>query len=311
MTNLSKFSTFLCLMATLLCANCQKKYDPIIYFRIKLDPLQERLGANGLPTGVASGRAAQTPAMNTVGVQQIEFTTNNSTPLSKGTVLLSTPSTTIGGELAIDFQQVKLAKDGELFFSVPMSKLGVGRYEFARVAVVYQNFDVLFNMVNVPFSGNFNDERGTLATFLGGNNYITQFNVSVKEERVNGNRKQGYWIFESKLASAYASNDRVYSGQVTEGGTTIVNPIHQTSPIPSGSCVVTGKFDTPLSITGKETQDMTVTLSFSTNRSFEWEESINRNGKWDADRQAATGQPNIERVMDTGLRGLRVWYENK
>jgi hypothetical protein len=311
MTIQLKFIVFLCFSATLLFFSCQKKYDPIIHFRIKLDPLQERLGANGLPAGVVSGRAAQTPAVNAIGVQQIELTTGNSIPLSKGVVLLTTPLTMAGGESAIDFQQVKMAKDGEVFFSVPMSKLGVGRYEFARVAVAYQNFDVLFNMLNVPFSGNFNDERGTLATFLGENNYITQLNISTKEERVNGNRKQGYWIFESKLGSAYATNDRVYNGQVAEGGTTIVNPIHQTSPVPSGSCVVTGKFDTPLSITGKETQDMTVTLSFSTNRSFEWEESINRNGKWDADRQAATGQPNIERVMDAGLRGLRVWVENK
>ena len=311
MTNQLKFIAFLCFLTAFPFASCQKKYDPILYFRVKFDPLQERLGANGLPSGVASGRASQTPSVNAVGIQQIELTTGNSTPLSKGAVLLSTPYTTLAGDAAIDFQQVKMAKEGELFFSIPMSKLGVGRYEFARVAVAYQNFDLLFNMLNVPFSGNFNDERGTFATFLGDNNYITQFNVSVKEERVNGNRKQGYWIFESKLGSAYATNDRVYNGQVTEGATTFVNPIHQTSPIPSGSCVVTGRFDTPLSITGKETQDMTVTLSFSTNRSFEWEESINRNGKWDADRQAATGQPNIERVMDAGLRGLRVWYENK
>lgn len=311
MTNRLKFIAFLCSLTALLFSSCQKKYDPILYFRVKLDPLQERLGSNGLPSGVVSGRAAQTPSVNVVGIHQIELTTGNSTPLSKGAVLLSTPRTTVGGESAIDFQQVKMAKDGELFFSIPMSKLGVGSYEFARVAVAYQNFDVLFNMLNVPFSGNFNDERGTFATFLGDNNYITHFNVSAKEERVNGNRKQGYWTFETKLGSAYATNDRVYNGQVTEGATTFVNPIHQTSPIPSGACVVTGRFDAPLSITGKETEDRVVTLSFSTNRSFEWEESINRNGKWDADRQAVTGQPNIERVMDAGLRGLRVWYENK
>jgi hypothetical protein len=75
--------------------------------------------------------------------------------------------------------------------------------------------------------------------------------------------------------------------------------------------LITGKFDTPLNITGKEAQEMTVTLSFSTNRSFEWEESVARNGKWDADRQANTGQPTIERVVDAGLRGLKAWYENK
>lgn len=311
MTFSLRFSTFLFLTAVLAFCSCQKRPDPLVHFRVKFDPLQERLNANGMPAGVTPGRAAQTPSLNAIGIQQIELTTNNSTALGKGAVLFSTPTTIAGGETAIDFGQVKLAKDGEIFFSIPMSKLGVGRYEWVRVAVAYQNFDVLFNMLNVPFSGSFNDERGTLATFLGNNNYITQYRVSTKDDVINGNRKQGYWCFESKLSSAYSSNDRVYNGQAPDGGTTSVNPIYQTSPLPSGACFVTGKFDTPLSITGKEAQDVTVTLSFSTNRSFEWEESIVRNGKWDADRQAALTAPTIERVMDTGLRGLRAWYENR
>jgi hypothetical protein len=311
MTVQLKSSLLVCLLAISFCFSCQKKPDPILHFRVKFDPLQERLNANGMPVGVTSGRAAQTPSLNAIGIQQIELATSASTALGKGAVLFSTPSTSIGGETAIDFGQLKFAKDGELFFDIPMSKLNIGRYEWARVAVAYQNFDALFNMTNVPFSGSFNDERGTVATFLGGSNYITQYRVGLKDEIINGNRKQGYWCFESKLTSAYASNDRVYTGQIAEGGTTMVNPMYQTSPIPSGACTVTGRFDTPLSITGKETEDMTITLSFSTNRSFEWEESIARNGKWDADRQAATGQPTIEKVMDVGLRGLRVWYENK
>ncbi len=306
-----KFSAFLFLLALLAFSSCQKRPDPLVYFRIKFDPLQERLNANGMPAGVTSGRAAQTPSINALGIQQIELTTSSSTAPGKGLILFSTPMTTAGGESAVDFAQVKFAKDGELFFSIPMSQIGIGKYEFVRVSVAYQNFDVLFNMLRVPFAGDFNDERGTLASFMAENNYITKYRVGVKDDAVNGNRKQGYWCFESKLTSAYSSNDRVYTGQAPDGGLTMVNPIYPTSPLPVGACVVTGKFDTPLSITGKEAQDLTVTLSFSTNRSFEWEESIARNGKWDADRQANTGQPTIERVMDTGLRGLKAWFENK
>jgi hypothetical protein len=310
MTLEQKFSAFLLFLAVLICGSCQKRPDPLVHFRVKFDPLQERLNANGLPSGITAGRAAQTPLINAIGVQQIELATGNSVAAGKGVVLFSTPTTVAGGETAIDFGQLKFAKDGEILFSIPMSQIGIGRYDWIRVAVAYQNFDVQFNMTNVPFSGNFNDERGTLATFLGDNNYITKYRVSTKDETVNANKKQGYWCFETKLASAYSSNDRMYNGQAIESPT-LVNPLSQTSPLPMGSCLVTGRFDTPLNITGKEAQEVTVTLSFSTNRSFEWEESVARNGKWDADRQANTGQPPIERVVDAGLRGLHVWYENK
>jgi hypothetical protein len=306
-----RFSAFLLLSALLSFSNCQKRPDPLIYFRVKFDPLQERLNANGMLAGVTAGRAAQTPSINAVGIQQIELMPSNATPNGKGIVLFSTPSTTTGGENAVDFAQVKFAKDGELFFSIPMSQIGIGRYEYVRISVAYQNFDVLFNMLNVPFSGSFNNERGTLASFLAENSYITKYRIGTKDEAINANRKQGYWAFESKLSSAYSTNDRMYNGQAPDGGMTFVNPTYQTSPLPSGACSVTGKFDGPLSITGKEAQDLTVTLSFSTNQSFEWEESINRNGKWDADRQANTGTPSIERVMDTGFRGLKAWFENK
>ncbi|MDZ7881106.1 MAG: hypothetical protein U5L45_25795 [Saprospiraceae bacterium] len=310
MTLEQKISLLLLSFVVLLGSSCQKRPDPLVHFRVKFDPLQERLNANGLPSGITAGRAAQTPLVNVIGVQQIELATGNLIAAGKGVILFSTPTTIAGGETAVDFGQLKLVKDGEIMFSIPMSQIGIGSYDWVRVAVAYQNFHVQFNMTNVPFSGSFNDERGTFATFLASNNYITKYRIGTKDETVNANRKQGYWSFETKLASAYSSNDRIYNGQAIESPT-MVNPLSQTSPLPTGSCLVTGRFDTPLSITGKETQDVTVTLSFSTNRSFEWEESVTRNGKWDADRQANTGQPAIERVVDAGFRGLRVWYENR
>ena len=50
-----------------------------------------------------------------------------------------------------------------------------------------------------------------------------------------------------------------------------------------------------MNITGNETQDITVTLSFSINNSFEWTE-VNVDGKY----EPAAG----EQVVDMGLRGL-------
>ena len=291
---------------------CQKKTDYAVHFRIKFDGLQERLDNKGFPAGVGSGRAAQTPLMNEIGLQQIELLTNNATTISKGLVLMTTPETLAGGEGAIDFSQVKMAKEGEVFLTVPMKNLSIGRYEWLRTSVAYQSFDILFNMYNVPFAGTFLDQRGTLASFLGYNNYLTPYKVWSKLDKVTtGNYKQGYWCFETKLATSYASNDKMFTGQSPEGSTTVVNVLSTTSPNPLGSGVITGKFDTPLSITGNETHDIYITLSFSVNRSFEWEESIERNGKWDYNAQANTGQPTVERVLDAGLRGLKVTYEVK
>ncbi len=291
---------------------CKEKPNYTVHFRVKFDGLQERLNNVGFPSAVGAGHAAQTPLMNKIGIQQIELTTGNTIGFGKGLILLNTPETTAGGENAIDFSQVKMAKEGEEFLSLPMKNIPVGRYEFARVSVAYQNFDVLFNMYNVPFAGTFLDQRGTIASFLGYNNYLSPYTVFSKSDNVvKGNYKQGYWCYETKLVPAYASNDKMFTGQSPDGATTVVNMMSATVPNPPGSGIITGRFDTPLSITGGETGDIYITLSFSVNRSFEWEESIERNGKWDYNAQANTGQAAFEKVLDAGLRGLKVTYEVK
>ena len=64
---------------------------------------------------------------------------------------------------------------------------------------------------------------------------------------------------------------------------------------------MTGKFAQPLVITGKETGDVTVTLSFSVNKSFEWKDD-NGNGKLDLYSDPSTPG---EKVVDMGLRGMK------
>ena len=105
---------------------------------------------------------------------------------------------------------------------------------------------------------------------------------------LNGNKLQGFWAFE---AQGFTSQ-----GQAPEGATTVPNPLFDSSPIPQGSCVVTGQFDSPFVISGNETQDVVVTLSFSINKSFEWTE-VNVDGRY----EPAAG----EQVVDMGLRGLK------
>ena len=104
-----------------------------------------------------------------------------------------------------------------------------------------------------------------------------------------------------------ADYNAIYTGQSPAGATTVVNPIDATSPVPAGSCVITGAFSEPLIINGDETGELYISLSFSNNQSFEWVDT-NGNGQWDID---ATNPENTESVTDMGLRGMIPSWEWK
>jgi len=88
----------------------------------------------------------------------------------------------------------------------------------------------------------------------------------------------------------------ITSGQAPEGATTVVNPIFSTSPIPQGSCVVTGAFvPGKLTVTGNESGDIIIEVSFSTNKSFEWQDVV-PDGRWEPSKG--------EQVVDMGIRGM-------
>lgn len=65
--------------------------------------------------------------------------------------------------------------------------------------------------------------------------------------------------------------------------------------------MVTGEFANGLTITGNETENIVVTLSFFINNSFEWTE-VNADGKF----EPSAG----EQVVDMGLRGLIPFVNN-
>lgn len=255
-----------------------------INFSFAFDPTQDRLDSFGNPSTVPSGHGAQSPQFNGISAHYIELTPTATTLLGNGVVLYSGAQTTAGGATAIDFSQSTIVGEGELFKSVNLSSIAPGTYNYIRVSLAYQNYDV-----NVRYSGV--DLAGTIASFIGFNTYITNYNINTQNVVVNGNRLQGYWGFETSYLSAVYST----TGQAPEGATTVPNPIFATSSVPAGSCVVTGQFDPPLVITGNETEDINVTLSLSTNNSFEWVE-VNADGKY----EPAAG----ENVVDMGIRGL-------
>lgn len=268
------------------CCSSGDSEEPMLIIKFKFDPNQVRLNNLGQPSTVAAGNAAQSPTFNTISSHYIEMAPNANTQLGQGEVLYHAPETVSGGSNAIDFSKSKIVAQGETFIKIPLSQVTAGSYEWMRVSLSYQNYQINVRSAGVDYAG-------TLASFVGFNTYIGTFNIGNAMFPVNGNRAQGYW--------AFALNDNPYStsGQAPAGATTVPNPIAATSPIPAGSCVVTGKFANNLVIDGTETKDVVVTLSLSINNSFEWHE-VNADGKY----EPSAG----ENVVDMGLRGLIPTY---
>lgn len=260
--------------------------DPKLIFKFKFDPTQVRLNNLGQISTIPAGHAGQSPLFNGISSNYIEMAELSSTPLGLGEILFHGAETTTGGDLAIDFSQAKIVGEGEAFIEVPLRSINPGTYRWMRVSLSYQNYQISVRDAGVDYTG-------TLASFVGYNTYINSFNIGSHVFNINANKLQGYW--------AFALNDFDYStsGQAPAGATTVPNPLWNSSPIPPGSCVVTGNFFEPLVIQGNEKKDITVTLSLSTNKSFEWADG-NGNGKY---------EPNLgENVVDMGLRGLVPTY---
>ena len=277
---------FLILVTAFSFFSCEDEDDsdngPYLIVKFQFDPNQARLNNLGQLATIPSGHAAQSPDFSKISAHYFELAPTAYTQLTEGTVLYHADETTQGGSVAIDFSKAVIVREGEVFLKIPLSQVAQGNYEYVRVSLAYQEY-------NISVRNNGADYQGKLASFVGYNNYITTHTLGNNSFPVNGNRLQGYW--------AFALNDLPYasSGQAPAGATTVPNPIASTSPIPSGSCVVTGKFAQNLVINGSETRDVVITLSLSTNNSFEWQE-VTADGKF---------EPSIgENVVDMGLRGL-------
>ncbi len=272
---------------------CKKDENtgPRLIFKFKLDSTQVRLGNIGLPANIPAGNAGQSPKFNGISAHYIEMAPNALTQIGSGAILFHQSETTKGGSNAISHQAAAIKNDGEVFFEIPIKEIPAGSYEWLRVSIAYQNYDVKMR-VDTTISGFSINQTfdATIASFVGFNTYIDKFKIKEKEIIVIANKKQGYWGFETTAFSTMIAD----TGSAP--GTTVPNPIAATSPIPPGSCVVTGPFQSqPLTITGNETEDIIITVSLSINKSFEWRD-FNDNGLWEPLKG--------EYVVDMGLRGL-------
>ncbi len=256
---------------------------PRLILKFKFDSAQVRLNEFGVPEAVIAGHGAQSPRFNRMSAHYVEFSQAAAVPVGSGDVVYHAPETTVGGSTAIDHDLGIQVGDGGEFLNIPLSELGVGSYQYLRVSLAYQNYDIKLNASGIPLNG-------TVASFIGYNTYIGSYLVHDSTVTVNANKPQGYWAFEVLNPPASIP---VSEGQAA--GTTVVNPLFLTSPIPGNSCLVTGAFLVPVVITGTETSDILIQVSLSTNDSFEWLETDGDNVFEPADG---------ETVVDMGVRGL-------
>jgi hypothetical protein len=291
---------FLAASFVVLVSSCKKSNDSTpakLILKFKFDSTQARLNNVGQPSSLPSGHGGQSPVFNKMSAHYVELAPNAFTALGGGDILYSAPTTTLGGSAAIDFEKSNFAGNNEVFFSIPISQLTPGDYEWIRISLAYQNFDIKYYIDtvinNIPIQQQF---PGTAAAFIGFNTYLKTYTIKNQSLTVNANKLQGYWGFETTVNYSGLNYPYVTSGQSPAGSTTVVNPLFATSPVPAGSCVVTAAFQPgKLTITGKETQDIVIEISLSTNKSFEWTEVVN-DGRWEPGKG--------EQVVDMGIRGM-------
>lgn len=258
--------------------------SPNINFIFKFDSTQVRLNGAGVPTPVPAGHAAQSPRFNNMSAHYLELTSSPNTFPGAGAVLFKAPEVTTGGSLAIDFSRSRFAGPDQTFLTVPLSALAAGTYNYLRVSLAYQNYNVYINAAGTTIDA-------TVAAFIGFNTYLSSYKIKDSTVNVNANKLQGYWAIEGK-APGFGF---VTSGQAPPGATTVPNPLFASSPIPAGSCLVTGQFAAPLVITGTENKDINIIVSLSTNKSFQW---------ISADGNTTYDPANGDQVVDMGIRGL-------
>ena len=270
--------------------------DPKLIFVFTFDTTATRLDNLGQPSPIPPGNAAQHPDFQYIAAHYVELIPWPYTQLGDGEVLYMSPQVTTGGDSAIDFSSLLLAAEGDTFLSFPMKDIAVGTYSHIRISVAYQQYKVdirVDTMVSVNPPLGFNGFLETeVFSFLGFNNYI-QYALPNQQIPVFGNRLQGFFGVQTEPIQALGGY--VISDTGSAPQTTVVNPIQATSPIPPGSCLVTGEIQ-GLTITGNETGDKVVEVRISINNSFEWTDP-NANGWYEPLKG--------EQVVDMGLRGMR------
>ncbi len=302
-----KRTLFLFATVLLIATSCKKTEEPSgpkLIFKFRFDSTQTRLNNFGNAATLPIGHASQSPIFHSMSAHYIELTPDSISPLGTGDVLYKATEVGSGSNLAIDFSKSRFSGNNEEFYSVPIKNVSPGSYKWLRVSLAYQNYDIKIKYENNAQTIANGIYDGNVASFVGFNTFLTSYKVKTQTIAVNGNKKQGYGAVELfNLPTGFPAQTPI-EFQAPLNATTVPNPNWNTSPIPLGSCVVTGRFATAtgFTITGNETNDVVIIVSLSTNKSFEWIDK-NSDGLFQP-LNAANNTLVEDSVIDMGIRGL-------
>ena len=275
--------------------------DFMLNISFVMDVNAERLDNLGNLVGVSEGNAAQNPDFEVLGLHFIGLYPNQFTPFEEGATIFSSPATNKGGTVAIDFEKELFLTKTDYQISFPLSDIPPDTYEFFRSSIGYQQYTIDYNLAGLASENSTWPEDvsdsidviGTVASFLGFNTYISNYTLGDQTISIDSNKLQGYFGLETSGEVSGFSFNEFSEGESQQ--TTVPNPINETSPVPPGSCVVTGKFNSVLVIPEEPVADINIQITISINNSFEWKDD-NGNGKF---------EPLLgEKVVDMGTRGV-------
>ncbi len=274
--------------------------EPALNITFVMDTTAARLNNLGDPVSVPAGNAAQHPNFDVLGLHFVGLYLDKFTPYDQGVTIISTPTTEKGGVAAIDFDNELFITASNNVISIPLNNLAAGTYEYFRSSIGYQKYNIVYNLNGASNDPNWPngvsdniDVDATLASFVGYNTYINSYTLQEQTVAVQQNKAQGYFGLESSGEVAGYPFNNLTEGDAPQ--TTVPNPINATSPVPAGSCVVTGKFPTALVIPDNPSEDINIQVIISINNSFEWKDD-NGNNKY---------EPLLgEQVVDMGTRGV-------
>jgi hypothetical protein len=108
---------------------------PSLIFKFKFDPNQVRYDSFGNVATVPTGNAALSPTYHGISGHYVELIQGAWTALGAGEIVYQGVETTAGGANAVDFSKASVVAEDEVFFSIPLSEVAAGTYEYVRVSV--------------------------------------------------------------------------------------------------------------------------------------------------------------------------------